>query len=122
MRKHLGFAIVLSLIILHPAFLVSEGLDATCEVDCGDVTVSCTTNSPGNCQAVDRNCAVGERGSVTCNGTTFQCPVCPTDPPPPDCSQYDNPATGCYYTWDYDRQCCVAPMVGGSFCPDTCGW
>jgi hypothetical protein len=49
-------------------------------------TALCDTDSPVSCpagtttcSAVDRNCAVGVRGDVTCDGTKIKClEVCPT--------------------------------------------
>ncbi len=38
-------------------------------------SVSCS-NGSGTCVAVDRNCGVGQRGYVTCNGATTYCPIC----------------------------------------------
>lgn len=53
------------------------GTDATCTASCGSYpSVSCTTSGTGSCTAVDRNCAVGERGRVTCGSTTTYCPTC----------------------------------------------
>ncbi len=50
---------------------------ATCTADCGaDPDVSCSGSS---CTAVDRNCAIGERGYVSCTSETWcptPCPVC----------------------------------------------
>lgn len=47
----------------------------TCTADCGAYpAVSCTTS--GTCSAVDRNCSVGQRGYVECNGAYTYCPVC----------------------------------------------
>jgi hypothetical protein len=42
-------------------------------------TVSCSSNvSTTSCSATDQNCAVHQRGSVTCNGATTLCPnACP---------------------------------------------
>lgn len=56
-----------------------SGTDATCTASCGSyASVSCTTSGTGSCTAVDRNCAVGERGRVTCGSTTTYCPPCET--------------------------------------------
>jgi hypothetical protein len=51
----------------------------TATVSCLDGTsVSCQgNNSTTSCKAVDRNCSVGQRGSVTCDGVTTSCPACP---------------------------------------------
>ena len=52
-------------------------VQATCTADCGsDPDVSCTGSI---CTAVDRNCAIGERGYVSCPSETWcasPCPVC----------------------------------------------
>lgn len=111
MRKRLGFAAVLSLILLHPALSVSESLDAYCEVSCGGGTsVSC---SAGSCTAVDRNCP-DERGSVTCGSTTTYCPA--TCPSGLDCSSFNHGI--CTYSphpsWP---DCCVASPPQ---CADLC--
>lgn len=47
--------------------------------DCGTYPdVSCATDTNGaTCQAVDRNCAIGERGYARCHTTYTYCPVCP---------------------------------------------
>jgi len=55
------------------------GTDATCTASCGSyASVSCTTSGTGSCTAVDRDCAAGERGRVTCGSTTTYCPPCDT--------------------------------------------
>lgn len=51
--------------------------EADCVAQCGSYpAVSCWTS--GTCEAVDRNCSVGERGFVECNGVRTNCPVCPS--------------------------------------------
>lgn len=67
--------------MLFAATRIGTGLDkATCFANCGaDPTVSCTGTT---CTGVDRNCAVNQRGSVSCttNGvttTTFCASTCP---------------------------------------------
>jgi hypothetical protein len=44
-------------------------------------TISCSgNNSTTSCSAADQNCSVGQRGFVTCDGVTTQCPnACPVD-------------------------------------------
>ena len=43
-------------------------------------TVSCSgNNSTTSCSATDSNCLVHQRGSVTCDGVTTSCPICPCD-------------------------------------------
>jgi hypothetical protein len=52
----------------------------TATANCGSgSSVSCEDNTdPANCTSVDRNCAVGEPGHVTCDGNTTWCPTaCP---------------------------------------------
>ncbi len=57
---------------------------ATAACDVGSVSCS-GNNSSTSCTAVDRNCAVGERGHVTCDGVTTSCAnACP--PPACDCA------------------------------------
>ena len=54
--------------------LVDFGFHAQCTAiaECAPFTdVSC--NQGGTCTGVDRNCNVGERGYVTCSGTTTYC-------------------------------------------------
>lgn len=56
----------------------------TVTVNCGSTSVSCSSNTSSvDCEGVNRNCAAGERGRVTCNGVTTWCPLCP--PPPSYC-------------------------------------
>src|SRR5688572_24422343 len=53
-------------------------------VNCGSTSVSCSSDTSSvSCSGINRNCAAGERGRVTCNGVTTWCPFCP--PPPSDC-------------------------------------
>jgi hypothetical protein len=43
---------------------------------CASGTVSCYGwNSVTSCSARDRNCSIGERGRVTCDGVTTYCPT-----------------------------------------------
>lgn len=51
----------------------------TCTADCQNGTsVSCTAST--NCSAIQRDCSVGERGHVTCNGVTTTCGnTCPAN-------------------------------------------
>ena len=56
----------------------------TATATCESGTVGCSGNS--SCSAVDRNCDFGERGKVTCDGVTTQCPTnCPCDDTPVCC-------------------------------------
>jgi hypothetical protein len=54
---------------------------------CNDGTlVNCTgNNSTTSCSGADRNCSVGERGHVTCDGVTKWCAT----PCPVDCDQLE---------------------------------
>jgi hypothetical protein len=53
-------------------------------VSCGSTSVSCSSDTSSvSCSGINRNCAAGERGRVTCNGVTTWCPLCP--PPPSNC-------------------------------------
>jgi hypothetical protein len=51
----------------------------TATANCGSSSpVSCSGNSTStSCVAVDQNCLTGQRGYVTCDGVTTQCPACP---------------------------------------------
>jgi hypothetical protein len=78
---------------------------------CGSYSITCTgNNSTTSCSAADRNCAVGQRGHVTCDGVTTWC----NEPCPPDCDQLEsNCAWNCYpcnYTFSCD------PNTGDSNC------
>lgn len=60
----------------------------TATASCGDGTVVyCEgNNSTTSCSATDRNCDIGRRGSVTCDGVTTSCPTaCPCDDTPACC-------------------------------------
>jgi hypothetical protein len=44
--------------------------------NCATGTVSCQgNNSTTSCSGFDRNCSLGERGHVTCDGITTSCPT-----------------------------------------------
>lgn len=46
----------------------------TATASCGAYSISCSSNvSVTSCSSADRNCSVGQRGFVTCNGVTTQC-------------------------------------------------
>ncbi len=47
-------------------------------VDCLDgTTISCSSSTgTSSCSSVARDCFDNERGSVTCDGVTSQCPLC----------------------------------------------
>jgi hypothetical protein len=68
---------------------------------CGSYSISCSGfNSSTSCSAVDRNCAVGQRGRVTCDGKTTWCDPCPLT-----CwDREQSCASGCY-PCDYDFSC-----------------
>ncbi len=69
-----------------PVERVDYGQQSVCtaEASCGgDPPLSCSGNS--TCSTVDRNCDIGQRGSVTCDGVTTYCPLCPCDDTPVCC-------------------------------------
>jgi hypothetical protein len=91
------------LVLVPLGISVSEGLDATCTASCGSYPfVSCNTS--GSCTSVDRNCAAGQQGYVSCGSTTVYCPACPP-PPEIDCSEYNT--LTCTYTYNYSTGCCT---------------
>ena len=53
----------------------------TATANCGTSSpISCSSNtSISSCSAADQNCGAGQRGFVTCDGITTQCPACPVD-------------------------------------------
>lgn len=61
----------------RPAALGLEKALCTATTICdGGVVISCQgNNSTTSCTAVDRNCASGQRGRVTCDGVTTICPT-----------------------------------------------
>ena len=63
----------------RPATGVEGKALCTASANCGSGgTISCSGNS--TCSNVDQNCSVGQRGSVTCDSVTTQCPnACPCD-------------------------------------------
>ena len=82
-----------------------SGTKALCSAaaSCNDGTiVSCTgNNSTTSCSGSDRNCAVGERGHVTCDGNTT---VCPT-PCPVDCDQLEQDCAWTCNPCNYNFSC-----------------
>lgn len=81
---------------------------ATCESG----TVSCEDNTnPANCTGVDRNCSVGEKGHVTCDGVTTWCP---TDCCPADWCTYEQDCADSCYPCDYTYTC------NATYCTDHC--
>ena len=75
-------------------------------------TVTCQgNNSTASCTATDSNCAVGQRGSVTCDGVTTLCPVCPCNL---NCTQKK---ADCL---DYCAPCPISFSCNLSTCTSTC--
>ena len=73
-------------------------------------TVSCSGG--GTCSSVDSNCEVGQRGSVTCDGVTTLCPLCPCD----------GLRSCCRCDWYGDCQSCCRCAGGSIFqCNQECG-
>lgn len=70
----------------RPRLALEKAL-CTATAACESGSVSCQSNvSASNCSAFDRNCAVGERGHVVCDGVTTNCPTtCPTSCTTPCC-------------------------------------
>ncbi|MEM1205231.1 MAG: hypothetical protein AAGN66_18530 [Acidobacteriota bacterium] len=54
----------------------SGGLRASCTADCGSGASDVSCSGSGSCTAIDRNCAAGQRGQVTCGSLTRYCPSC----------------------------------------------
>jgi hypothetical protein len=91
------------------------GLYKSCSAtaNCASGTVTCSVSGAGGtCVAVDRDCSVNERGHVTCNGVTTNCPT-PCCSPPVWCCQCDN--TGDCFA------CCRCDGGGPGFCAMQCG-
>ncbi|HEV8578014.1 MAG TPA: hypothetical protein VGX68_02935 [Thermoanaerobaculia bacterium] len=85
---------------------------ATCN-DTSGVNVSCSyTGSGGTCTFQNQNCAASVRGSVNCNGTITQCPICDCGGPVVCCT--------CFSTGDCFA-CCRCD--GGTIrqCSQACG-
>jgi hypothetical protein len=81
---------------------------------CGSYNISCEgNNSTASCTAVDRNCDVGQRGRVTCDGVTTlcteECPGCP----PGWCDDEENCAWNCY-------PCAYTYSCNETYCTDRC--
>lgn len=69
---------------------------------CGGYSISCSgNNSTTSCQAWDRNCGIGERGHVTCDGVTTWC----NEPCPPDCNQLEWNCSWSCYPCNYNFSC-----------------
>lgn len=79
---------------------------------CNDGTlVSCTgNNSTTSCVGADRNCSVGERGHVTCDGVTKWCAT----PCPVDCDQLEWNCSSSCYPCNYNFTC--DPATGDWSC------
>lgn len=75
-----------------------------CSEDCDALPdISCTGSV---CSAVSRNCAINERGYVTCDGVTTYCEEdCGTGPPPCEEGTFQVTPTG---------QCCDCYTTGGA--------
>ena len=80
---------------------------------CASGTVSCSVpGAGGTCTFANRDCSINERGHVTCNGVTTNCPTsCCT--PPVWCCQCDN--TGDCFS------CCRCGGGGPGQCALQCG-
>ena len=93
-----------------PTALCSCSASADCAenpgVTCQDLTGPCT------CSSVDRDCDVGERGYVICNGTITFCGTKCLPPSPPVCSDQ-----GCVGRADPDGFCTAKC---GSMCEGFC--
>jgi hypothetical protein len=71
---------------------------ATCN-DTSGVPVSCSFGGAGgSCTFTNQNCAAGIRGSVNCQGSVTQCPVCPCG----------------------STQCCICASTGDCFACCRC--
>ena len=102
----------------EPLFLGARqtgGTKSACSAtaNCESGTVTCNGNS--TCQAVDRNCSVLERGHVTCDGVTTNCPTscCPGTGTAKWCCQCD--LTGDCFS------CCRCDGGGAVACSLACG-
>lgn len=78
-------------------------------------TVSCNyTGAGGNCIAVDRDCSVNERGHVTCQGVTTNCPT--------NCNSECGGIWCCQCAGTGDCfSCCRCDGGGAGFCAMQCG-
>ena len=84
------------------------GAMSTCTANCVSGTVQC---SGSVCSAANHNCAVGEKGHVTCDSSTTWCPS-----PANDCTDY---CTNCSQTSAcYD--CCRCEGGGAVSCSNCC--
>jgi len=84
--------------------LPGPGTKSLCSAtaNCASGTVYCEDNTdPANCTGVDRNCAAGEPGHVTCDGVTTWCPTaCPCT-----CSQLQAACAAECYPCPYTFNC-----------------
>ncbi|HEY7213607.1 MAG TPA: hypothetical protein VIC28_03205, partial [Thermoanaerobaculia bacterium] len=96
------------------AKLPGPGTKSLCSAtaNCASGTVYCEDNTnPANCTGVDRNCAVGEPGHVTCDGVTTWCPTgCPCT-----CEQLETWCSQECYPCSYNFNC-TDPDNCDSFC------
>jgi hypothetical protein len=61
----------------HSHWVIPPSPNCPATANCGNSSsVSCASGITGSCQAVDRNCLIGQRGYVTCNGVTTYCSAC----------------------------------------------
>ena len=92
-----------------------EKAACTATAACGSsTTVTCQDNTlPANCTAVDRNCSVGQRGYVMCDGVRKDCP-CPCG------TIQQQTCCMCDQTGDC-MQCCRCAGGTISQCGVTCG-
>ncbi len=83
--------------------------------NCETGTVTCSVSGSGTCQAFNRDCSIGERGHVVCNGVTTNCPTtCGGGCTPPVwCCQCDQ--TGDCFA------CCRCNGGGPGQCIQECG-
>jgi hypothetical protein len=82
------------------------GAMATCTANCESGIVQCTGDT---CSGADRNCAVFERGHVTCGSTTTWCPTACTSDYCYNCAQNST----CY-------DCCRCDGGGAISCNNCC--
>jgi hypothetical protein len=69
-----GLAAVFAVNRQEAASMTKSVCSATASCGSGASPVTCSTDVSGaTCSGVDRNCATGERGHVTCNNTTTYC-------------------------------------------------
>jgi hypothetical protein len=99
---------------LHLA-IGGPGAKIVCTADCNPYT-DVTCSGSGMCTAVDRNCAAGQRGYVTCNGVTTPCPGPECED---SCEGLIGPCYGCCATDDCFA-CCKCGGGSGHSCAEAC--